>query len=93
MLKQILVEIEKAGSAVNLVELSRKLGVAPSALEGMMAYLVQKGKLHEEDPAAPEAGIICKSGGCGSCPGVESCPFVMKMPRSFSLPAIEEVQE
>jgi UDP-N-acetylglucosamine pyrophosphorylase len=69
MLEQVLQELELAKSAVNLNDLGRKLGVERSALEGMIAYLVRKGKL----------------GSRASCPGPQGCPYVVKMPRTFSL--------
>ncbi len=52
MLKQVLAELESAGSALNLNDLSRRLGIERSALEGMVAYLVQKGKLQDDEKGA-----------------------------------------
>jgi hypothetical protein len=87
MLKQVLTELENAGSALNLNELSRKLGIERSALEGMVAYLVQKGKLQDDEKVQELALGLCSSGSCGgSCPGPQGCPFVARMPRTFSLP-------
>lgn len=86
MLSQVLQELESAKSAVNLNELSRKLDIERSALEGMIAYLVQKGKLQDDEKTQGIAMGMCDAGGCGgSCPGPQGCPFVMKMPRTFSL--------
>ena len=86
MLSQVLQELESAKSAVNLNELSRKLDIERSALEGMIAYLVQKGKLQDDEKAQGIAMGMCDAGSCGgSCPGPQGCPFVMKMPRTFSL--------
>jgi len=86
MLRQVLQELESARSAVNLNDLGRKLGVERSALEGMIAYLVHKGKLRDDERAQEIAMGLCNSGSCGgSCPGPQGCPFVMKMPRTFSL--------
>lgn len=86
MLRQVLRELESAKSAVNLNELSRKLGIERSALEGMIAYLVQKGELRDDERAQEIAMGLCDSGSCGgSCPRPQGCPFVMKMPRTFSL--------
>lgn len=47
MLSQILGELESAGGAIDLNELSRRLGVQRSALEGMIETLVRKGRLRE----------------------------------------------
>jgi len=88
MLKQVLTELENAESALNLNELSRKLGIERSALEGMIAYMVQKGKLQDDERAQDITMGLCNAGSCGgSCPGPQGCPFVVKMPRTFSLPA------
>jgi len=68
-----------------LNDLGRKLGVEQSALEGMIDYWVRKGRL-QDDEAVNAA--ICNSGACSSgvsCPGPQGCPFVVKMPRTFSL--------
>ncbi|MDX9863730.1 MAG: FeoC-like transcriptional regulator [Anaerolineaceae bacterium] len=94
MLKQLLRELEKADSGVNLNELAKKLGVERSALEGMIACLVQTGKLRDDDEKAEtEETVICSTGGCTGCPGVEGCPFVMNMPRSYSLRVPEKKEE
>jgi hypothetical protein len=91
MLRQVLRELESARSAVNLNELSRKLGIERSALEAMVDYLVRKGELRDDDKAAEEAMAKCGSASCGSsCPGPQGCPFVMKMPRTFSLAVCDE---
>ncbi|MCD4672672.1 MAG: FeoC-like transcriptional regulator [Anaerolineaceae bacterium] len=87
MLKQLLTELGNAESAVNLSELSLKLGVERSALDGMIAYLVQTGKLQDDEKAQENELAMCGQGGCASCPGVQNCPFVLKMPRTFSIPA------
>ena len=86
MLRQVLREIESAGRPVSLNDLGLKLGIEQSALEGMIAYWVHKGKLQDYEEALEAVMGACKGGSCGgSCPGPGSCPFVMKMPRTFSL--------
>ena len=90
MLGRILEEIKEAGSAVNLEELSRRVGVQPSALEGMIDYLVRQGKLKDDAASPAEVGPPCAAAGCGgSCPGLRHCPFVAQMPRTFSLASDE----
>lgn len=62
MLSRILREFKEAGGAIDLAELSRRLGVEPSALDGMLEVLVKQGKLN----------YLCAgaSGVCGgSCQG------------------------
>ena len=86
MLRQILQELASAQGPVNMNDLSRKLGVERSALQGMIDYWVRKGRLQDDDQALEAAMSVCTSGNCStSCPGPQGCPFVMKMPRTFSL--------
>lgn len=64
MLKQILVEFQQAHGAICLDELSRKMAVESSALEGMLHTLVQAGRLLEIDPTDQ---------GCVACPAKGGC--------------------
>ncbi len=76
---------------MNLSALSRKLDIERSALEGMIAYLVQKGKLQDDEKAREIAMGMCDTGSCGGfCPGPQGCPYVMRMPRTFSLTTSDE---
>ena len=94
MLRRVLQELQAAKSAVNPNDLSRKLGVERSALEGMIAYLVQKGRLQDDNKALEVATNVCGGGSCGtSCPGPQGCPLVMKMPRTFSLASEDRDRE
>jgi len=91
MLHQVLRELESAGGPMNLNELGRKLGVERSALAGMIDYWVRKGRLQDNDLVMDAA--VCNSSACSagvSCPGPQGCPFVMKMPRTFSLVTLEK---
>jgi hypothetical protein len=86
MLKQVLDRVRLADSPISLNELSHELGVEQSALEGMIDYLVQRGKLRDDDEQLAAVVPACESGGCGgACPGVQHCSFTVKMPRTFSL--------
>ena len=65
MLSQIVKEFKESGGTIDLVELSRKLGVEPSALNGMLETLVRQGRLQK----------TCAAGG-GSCGGsCQSCGY------------------
>ena len=61
MLGKILKEFRESGGAVNLNELSRRLGVDRSALDGMLETLVRQGKLREVCAVAED------------CPGGRGC--------------------
>ena len=83
MLKRILHEFESAPNGISINELGRRMGVERGALEGMIDYLVRKGRL--QDDRAATAVAMCQSGGCASCPGSRECPFAVEMPRAFSI--------
>ncbi len=88
MLNQVLHEIENAHGTINLTDLSSKLGIERSALEGMMAFWVRKGRLRDDDADLAAVMPTCASASCGgSCPGMAACPFVAKMPKTYSIPA------
>ena len=99
MIKKILKEVRASGSTVTLDELSRKLQVEPSALAGMIDFLVQRGdlRLDEGTPSSvcncaagkknAAGGYVGCSGGCHrpQCGGPAGCPFVVNLPRTYSL--------
>lgn len=90
MLLQVLREIEQADGPVTLAELSRRLDVAPSALQGMIDFWVSKGRL--QDTSAPSASDGTTHG-CGtkSCSGgPETCAYIAKMPRTLSIRSSSE---
>ena len=81
MLHQVLQAIESAQGSIDINELSRKLSIERSALEGMIQYWVRKGRL--KDDSQPAA---CGTGACGaSCPGPKGCPFIIKLPQTYTL--------
>jgi hypothetical protein len=86
MLHQVLHEIERANGPITINELSRRMGIDASALQGMIDFWVRKGRLRDDDaPVAEEAA--CGGGSCGdSCYGMTACPFTAKMPKSYSIP-------
>lgn len=79
MLSLILKELEQAQGPLNMRELSRKLGVQPGALEGMLLQLLRMGKLE----------LVQEGGDCGtcsgSCSGAQECPFVFRTPQRFQI--------
>ena len=91
MLNQVLNEISTSKNGLNLNDLSRKLDIDRSALNGMIQFWVQKGRLVDDD-AAEANSCTTESGSCAlSCTSGESgCPFVMEMPKSYSLTNLQE---
>jgi hypothetical protein len=79
MLHQVLQAFEQTEGPVQLDELSRRLGIERSALDGMIAFWVRKGRL--KDSALEGCG-----GGCAAhCGGTSSCSFQSHTPRTIEL--------
>lgn len=70
MLSQIIKELESAGGAIDLNDLSRRLGVQRSALDGMIETLVRKGRLREVDMGGETSPL------CQHCTGRPTCTIV-----------------
>lgn len=88
MLNQVLLEIRSAQNSLNLNELSHKLHIDRSALDGMIQFWVRKGRLRDDAADLAAVTSICSPPSCGgSCTGMAVCPFVAKMPKTYSIPA------
>ena len=78
VLDRLIDEIGTSSGPMPLVTLAARLGVQPSALQGMLETLERKGVLRV--PAASNQAFACSSGCNASCTGVDSCPFVTDVP-------------
>ncbi len=58
MIRRVLAEMEHGTATVK--ELSRKLGIEPGVLEGMLGYMVRKGLVRAVYPQ-------CRTKGCRGC--------------------------
>jgi hypothetical protein len=85
MLWKVLHEVEAARAPLDLNELSRRLDVERSVLDGMIQFWVRKGRLVDDAAPAGQATTACAAHGCAHCSGAQACPFTMKMPRTISL--------
>ncbi len=84
MLQRVLQEIESAQAPITLNQLAYKLGLERSALEGMIKFWIRKGRIQEVEPETTAPSPTCSS--CATtCPGPQGCPFIMKMPRAFTI--------
>ncbi|WP_322511350.1 FeoC-like transcriptional regulator [Chloroflexus sp.] len=81
MLYQILEILEQAEQPLSLAELSQRLQVEPSALEGMIAFWVRKGRLR--DTSALSCGGTGAGCTCNAHP--QGCPFSSARPRMVML--------
>lgn len=80
MLQQVLQAFESADGPVALDDLSRQLGIERSALEGMIAFWVRKGRLQELGGACAQQGVNCT---CSGHPA--GCSFIKTGPRVITL--------
>ena len=76
MLRQVLNAFEDSAGPRSLGKLAKELDIAPGMLEGMIDYWVRKGKLREAGSGTAT---------CTTCGKATSCPFIMKLPRSYEL--------
>ena len=79
MLKAILYELQTSSGPVTLRQLSHKLGVQESALEGMLRFLERKGQLvRDQEQGGARSLRLCTGKVCGfHCPGPEQCPLTL----------------
>ncbi len=86
MLWKVLQEVEAAQGPVTLDELSRRLDVDRSALEGMIQFWVRKGRLVDDKAALDATRFVCSAYYCSKfCSMVHTCPHMVQTPRVFSL--------
>jgi hypothetical protein len=87
MLHAILHEIQTSPVPLTVSELSRRLNIQSSALQGMLQFWVQKGRLTMDD--APGGGVeirVCEGRTCfRSCPGPTHCPLQSRSFNAYSL--------
>lgn len=91
MLNQVLHEIQNAKHGLNLNDLSRKLDVDRGALDGMIQFLVQKGRLVDDDLEESTSCAADAVGSCGSsCEGPDNCSYIMDMPKTYSITVLKK---
>lgn len=75
LLLSVLHAIQAAGGPVTLNELSHQLEIEPSALEGIIAFWVRKGRLTTSDGTT----TACGPATCSACAPADAggCPFVI----------------
>lgn len=93
MLRELLRLIETTGGPITVAELSRRLGIDPGALEGMLEFWARKGRLVVDGGAACSGSCMAGSSHCGGCSGAAGCPFMARLPRSYSVaqPAVTSI--
>ena len=86
MLTKILEYIRTAKGSFSVRQLSQKLDVEPSALQGMLEQLVRMEKLEIKEEQIDESSD-CKT--CVGCKGTADCPFIFHLPLQYQLPEKE----
>lgn len=87
LLDRLQSELSDVNGPIRSNDLASRLGVAPSALDGMLETLTRLGRLNS---TAAEESTACTGVSCGSgCTGIDACPFVANVPDSYSLVALE----
>lgn len=84
MLREVLQAIEAADGPVHVGALSQQLQIDRSVLEGMIDYWVRKGRLQArrtEEHVCASTASHCG----GGCSGAAACPFIARMPKSYSI--------
>jgi DNA-binding Lrp family transcriptional regulator len=77
VLDRVVAELGSAEGPIPLRELATRVGVPPSALEGMLGVLVDKGLLARPGSETSPGGFACTGTACSTtCVGLEDCPFV-----------------
>jgi hypothetical protein len=71
-LREVLNAFRDQTEPVSMAQLSRQLELSPAMLNEMIAYWVNRGRLR----------LSTGENNCTTC-GVNECPFVMCMPRSY----------
>jgi hypothetical protein len=85
MLKEILAEFDRVDAPLDLNELSERLNIQKSALQGMIITLVNQGKLNTDADAGSSQGeVSCGGVQCMGCSAASNCPFIGKMPTSYT---------
>lgn len=85
MLKEVIQVIRNADRPVSLQTLSQQLSVEQTALSGMLDLLVRKGKLDIQQSSARGSEDNCEAIQCLGCIQAKACPFIAKMPVTYSL--------
>ncbi|MCD4673091.1 MAG: FeoC-like transcriptional regulator [Anaerolineaceae bacterium] len=65
-MKQIMQEFQNTQDMLDLNHISHKLNVEPTALQGMLNYLVQIGKL-EKETIGEACNAVCSRRACSGC--------------------------
>jgi DNA-binding HxlR family transcriptional regulator len=78
LLDRVLEEIGTESGPAEFGELSRRLGVQASALEGMLSLLARKGLIARPRHRTGDEPAACTTTCGATCTGVDACPFILR---------------
>ena len=86
VLESLVDELREVRGPIRSTDLADRVGISESALSGMIAVLVAKGRLSAaESPGAGES-VACSGSACGtSCVGLDQCAFIANVPATYTL--------
>lgn len=85
MLRDVLQAVESTQGSITLIELSRRLNIDPGVLDGMLQHWERKGKLTINAGSAMACDMNCAAScGCSAGSSGSCCPFIVRLPRSYS---------
>ena len=85
MLNQIIETIRTEKAPISVQGLSRRLDIDQSALEGMLAYLSQKGIIVNQTDENLTEEQTCTGLSCKGCSAASGCPFSGRQPKRYTL--------
>ncbi len=86
ILDRLVDELRAARGPIRSTDLAGRIGVSPSALDGMIDVLTAKGVLAAPTNAGEGEAVACSGVACGStCVGLDDCPFIVAVPESYTL--------
>ncbi len=86
VLESLVDELRSVRGPIRSTDLAGRVGVSESALSGMIAVLVAKGRLAPAVNPGGDEAVTCSGGACGTaCVGLEQCAFIANVPASYTL--------
>lgn len=83
MISEIIQTLKSSERPLTLNELSEVLDTEPSALEGMLDYLLLKGKIIAQNPVSIIHADEYQTFKCGGCHENPYCPTLLNQPVTY----------
>lgn len=93
MLREVLLAVEESDGPITLNELSRRLEIDAGVLNAMLEHWSRKGKLVIDQNAGAACAGMPATCSCGSGANGAGCPFMARLPRSYSVGRAADIQD